>query len=83
LKSQKRRNKENDLAVIVIENYSNKWGTSHNRTVYAAPPVGGSGFRVARSFATLIPTPHSTHIFLRPIKKLRSSFFIGRKKKTS
>jgi hypothetical protein len=24
-------------------------GTSHNRTVYASPPVGGSGFRSARS----------------------------------
>jgi hypothetical protein len=36
--------------------------TSHNRSVYASPPVGGSRFRSARSFATLIPTPHSTHI---------------------
>jgi hypothetical protein len=36
--------------------------TAHNRTVYASPPVGGSGFRSARSIATLIPTPHSTHI---------------------
>jgi hypothetical protein len=25
--------------------------------------VGGSGFRLARSFAALIPTPASTHIF--------------------
>jgi hypothetical protein len=40
--------------------------TSYNRTVYASPPAGGSGFRVARSFAALIPAPHSTHIFASP-----------------
>jgi hypothetical protein len=27
---------------------------------------GPPGFRVARSFAALIPTPHSTHIFASP-----------------
>jgi hypothetical protein len=27
--------------------------TAHNRTVYASPPVGGSGFRSPRSVATL------------------------------
>jgi hypothetical protein len=27
---------------------------------------GPPGFRVARSFAPLIPTPHSTHIFASP-----------------
>jgi hypothetical protein len=37
-------------------------GTAHNRTVSASPPVGGSVFRSARSFASLIPTPLSTHI---------------------
>jgi hypothetical protein len=41
-------------------------GTAHNRTVYASGAVAPSGFRVARSFATLIPTPHSTHIFASP-----------------
>jgi hypothetical protein len=40
--------------------------TAYNRSVYASPPVGGSGFRVARSIATLIRTAHSRHIFLRP-----------------
>jgi ABC-type uncharacterized transport system YnjBCD substrate-binding protein len=30
--------------------------TAHNRTVYASPPVGGSGYGFARSIATLIPT---------------------------
>jgi hypothetical protein len=34
--------------------------TAHNRTVYASPPVGGSGFRCARSATP--PTLHSTHI---------------------
>ncbi|MHB9294128.1 hypothetical protein Holit_03254 [Hollandina sp. SP2] len=38
--------------------------TSHNRTVYASSPVGGSGFRSARSAAP--PTLHSTHIFASP-----------------
>jgi hypothetical protein len=36
-------------------------GTSHNRTVYASPPVGGSGFHSPRSATPL--TAHSTHIF--------------------
>jgi hypothetical protein len=35
--------------------------TSHNKAVYATPPVGGSGFRFARSAAP--PTLHSTHIW--------------------
>jgi hypothetical protein len=34
--------------------------TAHNRSVYASPPVGGSGFRFARSAAP--PTLHYTHI---------------------
>jgi hypothetical protein len=33
--------------------------TSHNRTVYAAPAVGGLGFRSARSFR-FAPFPHLT-----------------------
>jgi hypothetical protein len=37
-------------------------GTSHNRTVYASPPVGGSGSILARSIASLIPTPKLRHI---------------------
>jgi hypothetical protein len=37
--------------------------TSHNRTVYASPPVGGSGYVLARSIASLIPTPKLRHIF--------------------
>jgi hypothetical protein len=37
--------------------------TAHNRTVYASPPVGGSGYVLARSFAALIPTPKLRHIF--------------------
>jgi hypothetical protein len=33
-------------------------GTSHNRTVYAAPPVGGlASIRLGHGYA--IPTPHS------------------------
>jgi hypothetical protein len=36
--------------------------TSHNRTVYASPPVGGSGYGFARSIASLHshakPPPH-------------------------
>jgi hypothetical protein len=37
-------------------------------------PLGGSGFRVARSFAALIPTPHSTHI-LPALVLLRKPLF--------
>jgi hypothetical protein len=33
--------------------------TAHNRTVYASPPVGGSGFRSARSFR-YAPIPRLT-----------------------
>jgi hypothetical protein len=41
-----------------------KYGkTAHNRTVYASPPVGGSGYVLARSIASLIPTPKLRHIF--------------------
>jgi hypothetical protein len=36
-------------------------GTSHNRSVYASPPVGGSGYGFARSFASLIPTQNLRH----------------------
>jgi hypothetical protein len=36
--------------------------TSHNRTVYASPPVGGSAYVLARSIAPLIPTPKLRHI---------------------
>jgi hypothetical protein len=36
--------------------------TAHNRTVYASPPVGGSGYVLARSIASLIPTPKLRHI---------------------
>jgi hypothetical protein len=31
--------------------------TAYNRTVYASPPIGGSGSVLARSIASLIPTP--------------------------
>jgi hypothetical protein len=33
-------------------------GTSHNRSVYAAPAYGGLGLHSARSVASLLPTPH-------------------------
>jgi hypothetical protein len=36
-------------------------GTSHNRTVYASPPVGGSASATARSIASLISTPLLRH----------------------
>jgi hypothetical protein len=36
-------------------------GTAHNRSVYASPPVGGSAYGFARSFATLIPTQNLRH----------------------
>jgi hypothetical protein len=35
--------------------------TAHNRTVYASPPVGGSGYGFARSIASLIPTQNLLH----------------------
>jgi hypothetical protein len=37
--------------------------TSHNRTVYASPPVGGSGYGLPRLIASLIPTANLRHIF--------------------
>jgi hypothetical protein len=36
--------------------------TAHNRSVYASPPVGGSGYGLARSIASLIPTQNLRHI---------------------
>jgi hypothetical protein len=36
--------------------------TAYNRTVYASPPVGGSGCGFARSIASLIPTQNLRHI---------------------
>jgi hypothetical protein len=36
--------------------------TAHNRSVYASPPVGGSGYGFARSIASLIPTQNLCHI---------------------
>jgi hypothetical protein len=36
-------------------------GTAYNRTVYASPPVGGSGYGFARSIASLIPTQNLRH----------------------
>jgi hypothetical protein len=36
--------------------------TAHNRSVYASPPVGGSGYGFARSIASLIPTQNLRHI---------------------
>jgi hypothetical protein len=38
-----------------------KGGTAHNRSVYASPPVGGSGYGFARSIASLIPTQNPRH----------------------
>ncbi|MHB9291495.1 hypothetical protein Holit_00572 [Hollandina sp. SP2] len=40
--------------------------TSHNRTVYASPPVGGSGYGLARSLR-FAPFPRKTSAtFYRP-----------------
>jgi hypothetical protein len=39
-----------------------KEATAHNRSVYASPPVGGSGYGFARSIASLIPTQNLRHI---------------------
>jgi hypothetical protein len=38
--------------------YIETFGTSHNRTVYASPPVGGSGYGFARSVG-LRPRSHA------------------------
>jgi hypothetical protein len=48
--------------------------TSHNRTVYASPPVGGSVSGFARSFALLIPTQNLRHS-LTALKMLRIFLF--------
>jgi hypothetical protein len=44
--------------------------TAHNRSVYASPPVGGSGYGFARSIASLIPTQNLRHI-LSALQTLR------------
>jgi hypothetical protein len=36
--------------------------TAYNRSVYASPPVGGSGYGFARSIASLIPTQNLRHV---------------------
>jgi hypothetical protein len=42
--------------------------TAHNRTVYASPPVGGSGYGLPRSFR-FAPFPRQTSAtFCRPCK---------------
>jgi hypothetical protein len=48
--------------------------TAHNRSVYASPPVGGSGYGLPRSIATLIPTANLRHI-LSALVLLRKPLF--------
>jgi hypothetical protein len=48
--------------------------TAHNRTVYASPPAGGSGYGFARSIASLIPTKNLRHI-LSALQMLRKPLF--------
>jgi hypothetical protein len=48
--------------------------TSPNRTVYASPPVGGSGYGFARSIASLIPTQNLRHS-LSALEMLRISLY--------
>jgi hypothetical protein len=48
--------------------------TSPNRSVYASPPVGGSASTMARSIASLIPTPLLRHS-LSALEMLRISLF--------
>jgi hypothetical protein len=45
----------------MVEKIMEYAATAHNRTVYASPPVGGSGSVLARSIASLIPTPKLRH----------------------
>jgi hypothetical protein len=42
--------------------------TSHNRIVYASPPVGGSGYVLARSFRYAPFPRHTPPTFCRPWK---------------
>jgi hypothetical protein len=57
--------------------------TAHNRSVYAAPPFGGSGFRSPRSVAALLPTAYCTHILPAlqtcglPILAVKTSYTAG------
>jgi hypothetical protein len=47
--------------------------TAHNRSVNASPPVGGSGFRVARSLR-FAPFPrHTPPTFCQPWSLLRKA----------
>jgi hypothetical protein len=48
--------------------------TAHNRSVYTSPPVGGSASAMARSIASLIPTPLLRHS-LPALKMLRIFLF--------
>jgi hypothetical protein len=57
--------------IMVMKLFINKTATTaHNRTVYASPPVGGSAYGFARSFALLIPTQNLRHI-LSALQMLR------------
>jgi hypothetical protein len=58
-------------------NYMNKNGTAHNRTVYASPPVGGSGFRVARSFRYAPFPRHTSPTFLQARQRKPTVSFVG------
>jgi hypothetical protein len=62
--------KEGPLPSVATANVAEE--TAHNRTVYASPPYGGSGFRSARSFASLHPhfvdPVNATHLLIRAAK---------------
>jgi hypothetical protein len=47
--------------------------TAHNRSVYASPPVGSSGFRVARSFRYAPFPRHCSGTVCRPWSLLRKA----------
>jgi hypothetical protein len=52
--------------------------TAHNRTVYASPPVGGSGYGFARSVASLVPTQNLRHSLpaLQAQKRGKNGFYV-------
>jgi hypothetical protein len=55
--------------------------TTHNRSVYASPPVGGSGYVLARSIASLIPTPKLRHILPAPVLLRKPLYGLAKRRK--
>jgi hypothetical protein len=59
----------------------NRFFDNLNRTVFASPPVGGSGYGFARSIASLIPTQNLRHIFAALVLLRKPLFGLQKRRK--